>query len=380
MTDAPKKQVTELPLSSLLLDKDNPRFGSRGRTASQDEILDLIVEKFGIDDVLSSLAVNGYFAAEPMVCRRVEGSEQAVVAEGNRRLAACFILTGDERAKNQASRAQQYRPIWEEHGSKSIDSIPVILFDAHEQEQAILSYLGVRHIASTQPWDSYAKAAWVARVVEDSGLRVAEVARMIGDQHRTVSRLLQGYYFIRQLIDAGMFRPEDSIRRGRGSVTEYPFSWIYTILGYTSVRSFLQLNEDEIQKAPVKEEVLSRAALVTRVMFGDRSKGQSAAVGDSRELGGLAAAFANKEKIILLEQGKTLRDIEILTQPLVTRLGQGLLEVRDIQADLIARVSENELAADAAEEFMPLTGRNRKLAIELDKKITEAAHDGDDED
>ncbi len=54
---------------------------------------------------------------------------------------------------------------------------------------------------------------------------------MIGDQHRTIRRLLEGCYFIRQTIEAGEFRPQDSQRRGRGSVTDYPFSWVYTVLG-----------------------------------------------------------------------------------------------------------------------------------------------------
>ncbi|MEW5726839.1 MAG: hypothetical protein AB1918_03340, partial [Pseudomonadota bacterium] len=319
------KKPTEVSLSDLLLDKDNPRFGFQDNAAvSQDVILDRIVEKFGVDDVLSSLAVNGYFSAEPMVCRRLENSEKAVVVEGNRRLAACLILTGDSRAKSQATRTRDFRAVWEEHGRRQIDPAPVIIFEAHEQEQAILSYLGVRHIASSQPWDSYAKAAWVAQVIEKNGLSIKEVSLMIGDQHRTVGRLLEGYYFIRQLIDEGVFRPEDSIRKGRGSVTEYPFSWVYTILGYSPVRQFLGLGDQSPEQRPVKPERLAKAALLTSSMFGVRSKGQSAAVEDSRELGDLASAVANPEKVTLLEQGKTLREIKVLTQPLEERLRTGL--------------------------------------------------------
>ena len=82
------RSTTMVPLGDLLLDPKNPRFGLQGRSASQEQILDLIVEKFGVNDVLSSLAVNGYFEAEPMVCRRLPDSEQRVVVEGNRWLAA----------------------------------------------------------------------------------------------------------------------------------------------------------------------------------------------------------------------------------------------------------------------------------------------------
>jgi hypothetical protein len=61
---------TPYALNKLFLDKDNPRFGMQEKaSATQADILDHIVEKFGVDDVLSSVAVNGYFEAEPMVCR-----------------------------------------------------------------------------------------------------------------------------------------------------------------------------------------------------------------------------------------------------------------------------------------------------------------------
>ena len=64
-----------LPLSNLQLDGSNPRLGANaGHLRSQVEILDAVVDVFGIDDVLSSLAVNGYFEAEPMVGVRIEGA------------------------------------------------------------------------------------------------------------------------------------------------------------------------------------------------------------------------------------------------------------------------------------------------------------------
>lgn len=369
------KKPIEVSLDDLLLDKDNPRFGFQDKTIiSQDAILDRIVEKFGVDDVLSSLAVNGYFAAEPMVCRRIDGSSKSTVVEGNRRLAACLILMGDARAKSQVARTEQYRSVWEQHGKKQIDPAPVIAFSAHEQEQEILSYLGVRHIASSQPWDSYAKAAWVAQVIEKNGLDIKEVSLMIGDQHRTVARMLEGYYFIRQLIDEGAFRPDDSIRKGRGSVTEYPFSWVYTILGYGPVRKFLELEDQPDRPRPVKQDKLQKAALLTQAMFGVRSKGRSAAVEDSRQLGDLASAVANPEKVTLLEQGKTLREIAILTQPLEERLRTGLADAREILADLLARVSEYEMSPDMAEPLMPQALKTKKLANELEKKIRDAAH------
>ena len=362
------------PLDRLFLDVDNPRFGGvLGANKDQAVVLDFIVDRFGIDDVLSSLAVNGYFEAEPLVCRQIPGlGDRAVVAEGNRRLAACLILAGDPRSARQTKRAEQFQAIWRRHGSLRIDPVPIILFPA-DRTKALLSYLGVRHIAASQPWDSYAKAAWVSVVVENEGLEVADVALMIGDQHGTIARLLEGYYLVTQAVRDGGFRPADSVRRGRGSVSEYPFSWVYTILGYTTVRRYLMIGEDAVRPNPVPEAARPRAALVLSSMFGDRARGRHSAISASRELGQLASAVGGPEEVAMLEAGKSIAEIDRATKPLEERLGQGLAEVRVIQADLLAALTEHSVPQDVAEPLIGLTVRNRRTATEIERQIKEAA-------
>jgi len=377
--EAEGRRVEDVSLEHLLLDGDNPRFGSQETSASQEQILDHIVEKFGVDDVLSSLAVNGYFEAEPLVCRRLPDSNESVVVEGNRRLAACLIITRDKRASNQRTRSEKFYQLWKENEEPRIDPVPAIIFAPGEHHSAILSYLGVRHIASTLSWDSYAKASWVAQVVESSGLTVSDVSKMIGDEHRTVSRMLEGYYFVRQLSEAGKFVPEDSIRKGRGSVTDYPFSWVYTILGYTSVRNFLELKDNQTGPNPVSKKNLDGSALVLRSMFGDKSLGQNASVEDSRELSSLASVLADKQKIGLLKQGKTVKEIENLTRPLDERLSDGLNFVREILRDLISSMSEQGIDQKVASELIPTVNGVRNIVNDLHKRIRSAAYGDEDE-
>ena len=367
------REVVRHRLADLLLDADNPRFGLQEAGNGQAELLDHIVQKFGVDDVLSSLSVNGYFDAEPIVCRRRKGLRKLVVVEGNRRLAACLILTQDKRAANQTIRSERYGERWAKHDRPPVDPIPAIVFGPDEDQQAILAYLGVRHIASARPWDSYAKAAWVANVVENNGLTIAQVAEVIGDRSRTVNRMLEGYYLVEQLTENGHFDPENSLRKGRGSVTAYPFSWVYTILGYAAVREFLHLGDEDAHKNPVKRKRLEDAGLVMRSMFGDRSKARNGAITDSRQLGALASTLAVRDKVQLLEQGKTLEEIETLTQPIEKRLSEGMATVRDELRDLIGRLSEQDIGGDAADDLSPAATRNRRLAAELEKKLKEIA-------
>lgn len=375
-------EVNRIELKNLLLDKNNPRFGLQDQGASQGEILDLIVKKFGVDDVLSSIAVNGYFGAEPLVCKTIPDSRKVVVVEGNRRLVACLIITGEKRASNQVKRSDEFSKLWKNHGQQPIDPLPAITFtaDEEEQEKAILSYLGVRHIASAQPWDSYAKAAWVARVVQENALNVRDVSKMIGDRHRTVNRMLEGYYLIQQLTESGHFKQENSSRSGRGSVTDYPFSWVYTALGYKTIRDFLNLGDGDASPNPVDDNDLDKGSLLLQAMFGDNSQGYNAAISDSRQLGDLAAAFASREKRRFLEQGKELAEIEERTQPIAKRLSSGLGDVLDTLRDLVARLSEQGIPQETATDLLSDSMRVRKLAVDLDKRLQEIARGGDDEE
>ena len=368
-----RRQIEYLSLDLLLLDGGNPRFGSQKHGSDQEQILDYIVSKFGVDDVLSSLAVNGYFESEPLVCRREADSDQFVVLEGNRRLAACLVLVKDQRAKNHKVRTDSFRKLWKGNGSPRIDPVPAITFEKDEQQKALLSYLGVRHIAASQPWDSYAKAAWVAQVVETGELDVKGVAQMIGDRHRTINRLLQGYYVVQQLIQAGKFAPQDSVRSGRGSVTEYPFSWVYTILGYAAVQKFLEISEDTAARSPIPPHKLDAGGLLLKAMFGDRSRGKNSAVSDSRELGLLASTFASDTKRRLLQQGKTVAQIETVTQPIGQRLSDGLGDVREILGGLIAGLTENDIDQEAAAGLLTVSGGAKNLAASLDTKLREIA-------
>src|SRR5687767_6135272 len=90
VSDRPAKLIA---LSNLDLDSRNPRFGGvTSGEASQKDILAHIVENFTVNDVISSLSVNGYFRAEPLVGRRIDKTDRYVIVEGNRRLTACLIL------------------------------------------------------------------------------------------------------------------------------------------------------------------------------------------------------------------------------------------------------------------------------------------------
>ena len=365
------KPIVNIQLDQLDFDIENPRFGSSiDTTRSQTEILDYIVDTFGVDDVLSSIAVNGYFMAEPLICREQVKGNRLTVVEGNRRLAACLILTNDPRAKNQAGKHKHYNDIRRDSKQPEFTTVPVIRFGVHEDEKALLSYLGVRHIAASQGWDSYAKAAWIAKVVERSKLTLQEIALMTGDQHQTVRRLLEGYYFVNQLIEEGHFVPETSLRKGRGSNRAFPFSWIYTLLGYPAAKNFVGM-PDQPTKNPVPAERMLNAQTLVVAMFGDKTAGRSASIEDSREIGELASVLSDVEKTSLLEKGVSVAEIKFQSQPIDLKLRDGLADCQSILQSLTTTVVESKPSMEVASNVFPLARKVNNLSLNLARTLQE---------
>ncbi|WP_186169823.1 hypothetical protein [Burkholderia gladioli] len=306
-------EASTIALRDLDLDEKNPRFGRRaGHVGAQSDSLDYIVENFGVDNLLSSLAINGYFDAEPLIVR--PAGDRFVVVEGNRRLAACLILSGDERAKNQFSRTQAWRA--RTKGEWTSDTkVPVRIFTDAEAEDSLLPYLGVRHLVASQPWDSYAKAKWIADVVESGKMSLEEIVEVIGDKNNTVERLLEGYYFVNQVTEAGAYDTKQSVRRGRGSNPEYPFSWVYTLLDNGGVRNWLGIGERKATNRKVlAADRIDDGASTLRYLLGDKKQGRNPAITDSREIGLLGAALGDSEKRSQLRMGKSAREIDFLSK------------------------------------------------------------------
>lgn len=373
MVPKPQPEVDDTKhyqLANLHLDGNNPRLGSQaGKFKTELDVLDAIVNVYGVDDVLSSLAVNGYFAAEPMVGVATETPGHLRIAEGNRRLAACLILIGDPRAKNHSKRTRDYQSLQTKHGQSSLTEVPVRVL---ANTRSLLSYLGVRHIAASQPWDSYAKAAWVAKVLDESNLTLEDVSQMIGDQHGTVARSLEGYYFVNQLVKAAQFKPEDSMRPGRGSNPEYPFSWVYTALGYGPVREWLNLSDLSAgqDKTPVKgKERLDEAGELMTFLFGKKSIGRQPAITDSRQISDLAKAISDPQSRRLLKHGKTIGEVAQFLKPAKERVADSLLDAQGALQNSLTTLSEGEVKSAEAKELLDPSQRVRNLAVDVHKKV-----------
>lgn len=366
-----------IPIGKLNFDPGNPRFGERrGQRLLQQDILNRIVEEYGVDELLSSIAINGFFEAEPLaVIKKSDG--RYTVVEGNRRLAACLILADDPRAKSQRKRHETFLKLMVAHNRRAPIEIPCIEFSEKEDSASLLSFLGVRHIVASQPWDSYAKAAWVARVIGDGALTLDDISQMIGDEFRTIRRMLEGYNVVRQLIAAGEFTPSNSYRKGKGSNTEYPFSWVYTLLGSQSARKFFGLGDRPEHQSPIPRNRVQDAGFVIRAMFGDRERGVNPVIDDSREISDLASTLADRGEYAELRRGTPVKIIKLRHRPAGERLYEDLKAVELTLVELNSFLTTASISAEEALEHIPQLDSIQKVLSELGERLIRATVSSD---
>jgi hypothetical protein len=360
--------VERIALARLDFDLRNPRYGTAAsKINTQRDALNHIVKMFGVNDVLSSISVNGFFDSEPLVGIEEPGTNRITVYEGNRRLAACLILAGDDRAQDQKRLQDQYRGSYEGHGTKRIDPVPVIIYRGDKALNNILPYIGVRHIVGFLEWDSYAKAAWINKVVTQHGLSLSDVQEMVGDKNDTIPKMLSGYRFVNQLVNTGHFNPEQSQRKGRGSNPYYPFSWVYTALLNNPIKRFLDLVERDgvAVENPIPEAKLEDAGQLLTFMFGDRTRGIAAVIDDSRELGDLSKAVNDPVLRNRLKDGRKLDVVMREARPSIERLQEGLQQATDLLEDMVGLIGRGNLDSEAAEKLVP----SAKSVFNLSKNV-----------
>lgn len=278
----------------------------------------MIATEFLVDDLLSSIATNGFFGGEPLIVEAA--GDQFTVLEGNRRLAALLILADDSRASEQKRRGDVFRARMEENNKTVPQQIPVVIVNGSDEANQALAYLGTKHIVGAKQWDSYAKAKWMAEMREATEFSLTQIKQMIGDTGGLVNRMLEGYYVVEQLREDARFDPGQSYVRGRGSNPEFPFSWVYSALSLSGIRKFTGLEEGEPIAKPVPADSIQNAADLMEMMFGNRQLSKPPVIKESRNLGELAKALLDVSQSAKLREGKDLKAVQEESVPLAEQM------------------------------------------------------------
>jgi hypothetical protein len=244
-------------VSDLYLDAKNPRLAGHDlRIEDQDEIAKLLWKDRSVNELVDSIAASGYWQHEELFAAKEVG--KLVVIEGNRRLAAVKLLTDDAlRNRIKVSGLPELSAV----EKKRLESLPVIQC----KREDVWQYIGFKHVNGPQDWDSIAKAEYIARVHNEYGVELDEIARTIGDRHDTVRRLYRGLMVLRQATDSGKFDVEDRYN------TRFAYSHLWTGLGYENIQNFLGLTGNKgFKPNPVPKANLENLRELCRWLYGSK--------------------------------------------------------------------------------------------------------------
>lgn len=286
------ERITRFHVSDLAFDTRNPRLAEFEVGASEAELIQVLWEVMDVQELVLSIAASGYFEHEPVIVARE--NKKNVVIEGNRRLAAVKLLLSPHLGREFNASIPEIT----KERRDALREIPALV----SSRKGAWRYLGFKHVNGPAKWRSYAKSQYIADIHRNYGVPLDDIAKQIGDTHKTVRRLYRGLMVIEQAEDLGAYQRSD---RWRG---HFAFSHLYAGLGYQGISDFLNLRSaDDEDPQPVPREKKAELRQLLIWMYGSkREKIPPAIQSQNPHLRQLDAVLANTEALAALRNGAEL--------------------------------------------------------------------------
>lgn len=297
------RKIKLIAIEDLLFDPSNPRIPRSRSSEGENSVMEYMIEKENIFDLVASIGEQGFFPGEPLLIAKSRTyTGKFEVVEGNRRLAALKLLNNPEDAPSKRNsiatlvKEARYHPT----------EVPTLLFQSREE---ILDYLGYRHITGIDQWDSLQKARFLKQLRDN---HVSEelngtdlyrhLAKLIGSRTDYVAKLLSGFQLYSKIEEKDFFNIPGL------NEESFSFSLLTTAVSYSNIKSFLELN-DENEQASFREPRLKE---LTDWMFRRNDENQ-ARVPESRALQTLNAVVRYPEALRKFRDGRSLEEAGLLT-------------------------------------------------------------------
>jgi hypothetical protein len=349
----------ELPVAELNVDMRNPRMPEQ-EFADEHEAIEYLVDHADVGELVESIGNSGWVDFEPLIVLD-DGSN--TVLEGNRRLVALRVIA-DPAVRDLTGLAIP-DPLHE--GAKP-DSVGVRMVKSRADAR---DYIGFKHINGAFKWDALAKARYAWEWLKDEpDITVVTVSKRLGDKHRTVSRMVNGYIVLRQAENAGFDR--DAIEK-----KAFYFSHLYTALSTTAVRAYLGLPEPSselLTDNPVPAESIPRLLDVMRWLYG---QGDQPALIRSQnpDLKTLVNVLSHESSTRILESTSSLTDAYAVIEDRAGRFTAAIYELSSSAKSLLGQTSDYDgnVEVFAIAESLEKTVRNIRLAMQAEMTETRAA-------
>ena len=295
-----------MDVSDLVFDRENPRlleFGL-GDTSSEADVIEVLWEEMDVRELVLSIQASGFFPHEPVVV--AHENSQNVVIEGNRRLAAVKLLLNPGLSES----LKLTIPTVLEESKDRLKQLPVVV----DTRENAWRYLGFKHVNGPAKWSSFAKSRYIAKVHRNYGVPLQDVARQIGDTHRTVQRLFRGLMVIEQAERLGVFDREDRYNK------QFAFSHLYTGIGYDGIASFIGLSpETEEAEDPVPAQKRDELRELCLWLYGSRKLEVRPVIrSQNPDLRNLDSVVAHREAVAALRAGRELSLAVEISKPAST--------------------------------------------------------------
>ena len=343
-------EISPMKVSDLTFDLKNPRLPEFDLTdnATEIEVIKVLWEAMDVKELVMSIAASGFFSHEPLVVAQEGGKN--VVIEGNRRLAAVKVLLNPALVEDLKADL----PAITEDAKKALQELPTM----RGTHKDAWRYLGFKHVNGPAKWSSYAKSLYIAEIHRNFGIELENIAKQIGDTHRTVQRLFRGLMVIEQAEHMEVFRREDRWHN------HFSFSHLYTGLDYDGISTFIGLRpETEEDQEPVPDEKKKELGEICLWMYGSKKEKTPPVIETQNpHLRWLDAVVSNKEAVAALRDGQTLTYAYEASRPSSTVFEESLLASKRNLEKARGLLSTGY---DGSEELLRIAGAVANLADDL---------------
>ena len=366
----PLKSVATVPVEWLVLDHRNPRLVSVDGEPTDLEIIAQLYRAEDLDELLQSIAANGYLDIEPLIV--LKENEALIVLEGNRRLAAIRLFQ-DPNLAGRVFERERFKiippDISDQHRS-TLDHVSVYRVASREGAR---SFIGFKHINGPAKWESYAKAKFAAEWYRSGNVSLADIASQIGDRHDTIKRMVNAVYVLEQAEDKDIFRLADR------AIPRFNFSHLYTALSRAPYMQFLGLDAGwsryDPRTNPVPDERLNDLREVLRWLYGSKEESSEPVVqSQNPDIKRLGEILSNTEGLTVLRTTGSLSEAHASIQPAERKFSEALVrarhEVREASNSLRGFDGRDKALVDIAEDISETA---QAIHDRMKKKMRDAA-------
>jgi len=208
-----------------------------------------------------------------------------VVIEGNRRIATVKLLLSENLRKKFNIRTW---PLLSVEVRKDLQELPVIIYPERDR---VLQYLGVRHITGIKKWESFAKARYIAYLIQQ-GFKISEIQAKVGDRSNSVRKI----YFCYRLVQEA----KNELDVDTKIIEESFFSYLLLATGQGSIKEYLGMpkNWKEVNfKNPVPKKRLTNLKNLFSWIFGE-GKDKQPVISESRDITNYLSPILNHKTAI----------------------------------------------------------------------------------